>query len=343
MSASAPDDPEAFVAAARRLAAAALARWDLAPVRIEPVKVRENAVFRVELADGRLVALRVHRHGYHSNAALDAEFAWMRALAAAGVAVPRVLPSRRGRDYECLATPELPEVRQVDVFEWISGRPLGSVEACLAGEAKDVAAQFRAIGALMARMHAQACAWGLPAGFARHSWDREGLVGEQPLWGRFWDLAALSAGQRRQMLEVRDALRRGLDAFGRSRECYGLIHADLVPENILLDGDSLRVIDFDDAGFGWHLFDIATSLYFLTGVGEYEAARRALLEGYRSVRMLPGEHEAALPLFLAARSTTYLGWVHTRQHTQTARELTPFLIERACAVTGTYLEARAPR
>ena len=39
-----------------------------------------------------------------------------------------------------------------------------------------------------------------------------------------------------------------------------MIHADLVPENVLVDGDSIRLIDFDDAGFGWHHFEIATAL-----------------------------------------------------------------------------------
>ncbi len=30
----------------------------------------------------------------------------------------------------------------------------------------------------------------------------------------------------------------------------------------MLDGDTERLIDFDDAGFGWHLFELATALYF---------------------------------------------------------------------------------
>ena len=47
-----------------------------------------------------------------------------------------------------------------------------------------------------------------------------------------------------------------------------------------------------------------------------------------------------LPLFLAARGTTYLGWVHTRPDSDTARELTPFLIERACAAAEEYLAIR---
>jgi hypothetical protein len=48
-------------------------------------------------------------------------------------------------------------------------------------------------------------------------------------------------------------------------------------------------------------------------------------------------------MFLAARSTTYLGWVHERKGTATAIELTPMLIELACGVVEDYLAQRARR
>jgi hypothetical protein len=54
---------------------------------------------------------------------------------------------------------------------------------------------------------------------------------------------------------------------------------------------------------------------------------------------MPDEALEWLPLFLAVRGTTYLGWVHTRQGSDTARELTPLLAERACAVVEQYFAA----
>ncbi len=133
-------------------------------------------------------------------------------------------------------------------------------------------------------MHNQSSVWNAPSGFLRHAWDAEGLVGERPFWGRFWDLAALTDPQRALFVELRQSLRRDLNEFGTGPDRYGLIHADLVPENILVDGDSLQVIDFDDAGYGWHLFEIATSLYFIRRDSIYEQARDAVIEGYRQHR-----------------------------------------------------------
>jgi Ser/Thr protein kinase RdoA (MazF antagonist) len=99
----------------------------------------------------------------------------------------------------------------------------------------------------------------------------------------------------------------------------------------------VRLLDFDDAGFGWHLFEIATTLYFHVGQPSYPVVRDATIEGYRSERPLPAGQLELLPMFLAARGFTYLGWVHTRAETETARELTPMLIELACAVAADYL------
>jgi Ser/Thr protein kinase RdoA (MazF antagonist) len=330
----------AFLDEMQALALIALRDWDLEVRNLAPIKVRENAVFRIDLAGGGRAVLRVHRSGYHSDAELDSEFVWMRALEAAGIPVPRVIRSRYGRDFEVIATPAI-NARQIDVFEWIDGCQLGSVESGVSGEGAAIADQYRMIGAIAARMHNHTADWQRPAGFRRHAWDVAGLVGEQPLWGRFWELAALTPGQRRLLLRARAKIAGALSAYGMKPDRYGLIHADLVPENLLVDGPRVQVIDFDDAGFGWHLFELATSLYFITGDSIYPTAREALIHGYRSERRMPDEALEWLPLFLAVRGTTYLGWVHTRPGSDTARELTPFLVERACAVAEEYFATSA--
>src|SRR4051812_2402019 len=311
------------------------ARWPLQCASIQPIKVRENAVYAVHLRDGCKVVLRVHRCGYHSDEALQSERTWMQALQDHGIEVPRHVLSTSGRSFERAHIDGFEGERQVDVFHWIAGQQLGSVER---GVALDGAADvYRKVGRLAARLHNQSSAWSMPAGFLRHAWDAEGLAGEQPFWGRFWDLAALTAPQRQLFVELRQSLWRDLHAFGTAPDRYGLIHADLVPENILVDGDALQVIDFDDAGYGWHMFEIATSLYFIRRDSIYRQARDAVIEGYRQHRKLPEEHLALLPMFLAARGSTYLGWVHTRAGEPVAAELTPALIELAVAAAEDYL------
>lgn len=319
-----------------RLVALVESRWDLGLTHIEPIKVRENAVFAAHLRDGGKVVVRVHRSGYHSDAALRSERTWMQALADHGIEVPRHVLSNTGNSFETIRIEGFDGERQVDVFHWIHGQQLGSVEQGVAVSGRNVGDIYREVGRLAARVHNHSLVWTVPAHFKRHAWDAEGLAGENPLWGRFWELDALSGPQRELFVRLKQTLWRDLNEFGTAADRYGLIHADLVPENILVDGNNLQVIDFDDAGFGWHLFELATSLYFIRRDAVYEEARDALIEGYRQVRSLPHSHLARLSMFLAARGSTYLGWVHTRRGEPAAREMTPQLIEFAAAAAEDY-------
>ena len=318
------------------MAADALADWGWQDAGLRLIKHRENAVFKAAL-NGQRRALRLHRQGYHSDAELRSELQWMQALTEAGIEAPRPIPAHSGALFVRREFAGQPGPVQADLFEWIDGTPLGAVETGLRGSERDIGQTYFAIGALAGRLHNQASAWKPPSGFVRHAWDAPGLAGEQPFWGRFWELPALSGEQRKLMQRTRAQLLEELSALGKSPRNYSLIHADFVAENLLLEGDQVRLIDFDDAGFGWHLFELATSTHFLMGQDCFDAAQKALIRGYRSERALPDEQLARLPLFTLARATTYLGWVHTRPETETAREMTPMLISSACELAEAYL------
>ena len=318
----------------------ALPLWDIdgnSPLAL--LKLRENGVYSVfDQATARKYVVRVHRAGYHSDAELRSEWQWMGSLREYGVLTPALRRSSNNRMFEIVEATGVPEPRQVDIVDWIEGKQLGSLEAGLEGTANEIREQFMTLGSIMARMHNHVEHWREPAGFTRHAWDIDGLTGDQPFWGRFWELPALSASQKDRMLEVRDKLRTELTAMGTAPDRYGLIHADLVYENILTDEDGVRVIDFDDCGYGWYLFDLATSIFFLQGTEHFNLAQEALITGYRKNRPLTDEHLSWLPTIFMARATTYLGWMHTRSETETAKEMTPFIIELVFSLVDDYLD-----
>ncbi|MDT4818078.1 Homoserine kinase [compost metagenome] len=330
---------EQQVASLHRLALRALQQWDGEFVRVELVKYRENAVFCATRADGQRSALRIHRDGYHSEEALRSELIWMDALAAGGIGVPQIIRTRDGEHLAQVRCEELGEARYVDMLGWLAGSSIGSAEHGLEVNA-DVATLFAEAGAVAARIHLRSAQWQQPNAFSRHAWDEEGLIGQQPFWGRFWELDLLDTEQRDLLQATRQAARTDLRRYGRTLENFGMIHADLVPENLLLEDARLHLIDFDDAGFGWHMFELATALYFCLDDPRYADIEAALLEGYDAVKPLTPVDRATLPLFLALRGLTYLGWVHTRRESRTAEELAPLLIERACRLARAYLDQR---
>lgn len=323
------------VARLARLATRALAVWELDQPRVELVKYRENAVFLVTAADGGRAILRVHRPRYRSDDDIRSEIAWMRALDADGIPTPAALPTRTGDWLTTVAVDGVPEPRQCDLMTWVPGKPPGTLEAGVAADAAALRALYRSVGALAARMHAHAAAWPKPAWFSRPAWSVATLVGDDPTFGRFWELDAIGADEMPILLAARDRVRERLVA----RPADVLIHGDLVPDNILVDGTATRVIDFDDFGWSWIGFEVATSLYTLQMAGGFDDALAGYLEGYRDVRPFPGEDLALLPDLLMARGLSYLGWPVGRPEIESARNLIPMLVYVVTAEARRYLDA----
>lgn len=325
---------------AERLAVAGravLRQWDVESANLELIKHRENAVFKVEAGDVK-AALRLHRQGYHSDAELYSELQWMQALDDAGIRVPQAIPTTSGVLFTHQAVEGLDGDIQVDLWQWIDGVQLGSVEEGIA-DAAEVENTYGILGEVAAKVHNQAANWTLPGGFTRHAWDADGLAGEMPFWGRFWEIAAATDAQQNLLKRTRERVFRDLSALPKTADNYSMIHADFAAENIMVDDAGVRLIDFDDAGFGWHLFELVTALIFIRGEDYFGRAERALIEGYRKHRTLTEQDLALLPLFYLARSTTYVGWVHTRSETETARELTPMILEMTCGLAEDYLSS----
>ncbi len=306
----------------------ALPLWDMEGATAQLIAARENQVFRVDHR-GASFALRLHRPGYRSNAELTSELAWMDVAAKGGIIVPAPLASKSGQFLHVV------QDVQVDVLGWLPGTPMPA-PGCSedAGRLREL---FHKLGRQMARLHQVSDAWARPADFTRCRWDRNGLLGDTPLWDRFWDNPGLSREDRALFLDFRATA----DAHLAAREdCldYGLIHADLVRANVIVDRDQVALIDFDDGGFGFRLFEIATALLKTMSEPDYPGRRDALLTGYRSIRAIDTE---MLDLFLALRATTYVGWKITRMKEDGAAGRNERFISTAMHLARRYLDPAA--
>ena len=279
------------------LAAEAAAHWNATPLRL--IRNRENAVFEVALPQGR-AALRLHRMGYQSDAAIWSELWWCAALARKGVAVPAALPSQTG---DMLVT--LSNGRKASVIEWVEGEPLG-----IAGQPYETPLpllldRHRALGQLVAQFHAATARLTLPKAFTRPRWDIPGLVGETPFWGRFWDHPAATPDQRATLIRCREGLREFLTDHARNN-IITPIHADVLRENVLVNDRSLSLIDFDDSGWGFALYDLGTVLSQNLYEPAYPEIRDALMQGYGT------NDRHAVEMFTLARTCASVGWTMPR-------------------------------
>lgn len=306
------------------LAQTAATLWGLGHARLQFVAGRENQVYRVTDASGDH-ALRLKRPGYRTRIEIESELQWMAALDRAGILVPRPVLSLKGRLLEPV------DGHLVDLLTWLPGQTLGTLLA--GGSGADAEALFQNLGRHMALFHIASDAWVKPEGFSRIRWDSDGLLGDLPVWGRFWEHPLLSVADRTLFEDFRAAALRDLHRLQDQLD-VGLIHADLVRENVLLLGDRIGMLDFDDGGWGFRAFDLATTLLKFMDSPDYAVLRGALLQGYLGVRAMD---VGALDLFLALRAVTYVGWVVPRLGEEGARQRSHRYVATARHVCQRYL------
>ncbi|MGB8812216.1 MAG: phosphotransferase [Paracoccaceae bacterium] len=280
----------------------AAAAWGGQNLRL--IRNRENAVYEMRLPSGARAALRLHRQGYQADAAIRSELWWCGALARAGVAVPEPLSAMNGDVLVTLSTGRL-----ASVIEWVEGEPLGEAGQPLSGTKAQQVARHHALGRLVAQVHDATDSLTLPPDFTRPRWDIEGLTGETPFWGRFWEHPSLTADEGRILRRARDFLRETLTDYLKNGAVLGPIHADVLRENVLVNKESLSLIDFDDSGIGFRLYDLGTVLSQNLYEPDYPAIRDALVDGYASLR--PADTRM-VEIFTLARTMASVGWTAPR-------------------------------
>jgi len=299
----------AYAAAATQ----AVKAFPLDPASIVLVAVSENVTFLVRDKKGHgEFVLRLHRPGYNSLAELESERHWTQALADNGVAAPTGITALDGRPFVRVAIPGTGEQRHVGITRWMRGRPLDALLQADPG-AEELRDAYRRIGHVAARMHRIAANWSAPRDFTRPRLDAAGLLGEAPRWGRFWEHPELTDAARGHLRALRAELVDDLETYGCTEENFGLIHADLHAENIIIGEDrKTGVIDFDDLAWGWYAYDLATALLDHFGQADYATLRDALLRGYCAERPLQDRDIAMLDRLVLLRALTLVGWYGER-------------------------------
>ena len=299
------------VARMRRLAVRALDAYPLVDRELRFIADEDNTTFRVDARapEGRdRFLLRVHRPARHGRnvdpaAAIGSELAWLSALrAGTDLLVPVPLRTVDGKLTTVVASPDVPEPRVCSVLRWMDGR-------VYSGAPRPV--HLRRLGSAMARLHNHAAQWQVPPGFVRIRWDWKTFFGDTMVYGGIsaadvWDL--LPGDLRRRFDRVASGMRRVMTHLGEGADSFGLIHADLHLGNALFWCEEVRVIDFDDCGFGYWLYDIAVALWELRYRNDYEDFRSALIDGYTRHRPLPPSGLAHLDDFIAAREVAIGLW-----------------------------------
>ncbi len=312
------------------LAETSLPLWDLPPdARPRLINVSENATYLVEAASQKWV-LRIHRAGYHSHRAIESELAWIDALAHDGkVRTPGYVTGRNGEVIQIGTLPALSDPRHMVLFEFVEG--------AAPDETGDLTPGFRDLGQIAARCHDHVLRWPRPEGFERMTWDVDTVFGPAPTWGHWRDAPGVTPERAEVLTRVEAVVRARLARFGKAPERFNLIHADMRLANLLVDGSDIRLIDFDDCGFGWFLYDFAAAISFIEDDPRIPDMKAAWLDGYRSVRALSAEEEAEIDTFVMLRRMALLAWIGSHIEAPEPQALAPDFAERTVGLGADWL------
>ena len=295
----------------RKLAIAALEAYKLEGARLRFIQYGENIIYRVDVPDSTTLTsdtapyianryvLRIH--AVDDAESIASELTWLAALyREAGMPVPAPVMMPDGKLLTTITTPGMPKGRVVSLMRWLDGRRFrhGLLPKHLT-----------ALGQVVAQLHTFSANWQPPGGFSRPHWNWDSQLGGSLFRYSMEEVVeTIPAKFKQSFLVISKEAKRIMESIGMGRDAYGLIHADLYPENVLFKAGKAFPIDFEDCGYGYWMGDIAVALCEWAWGNEWEQMRDAFWEGYAQIRTLPETQWAKLDLFIAAQFATIVLW-----------------------------------
>jgi Ser/Thr protein kinase RdoA (MazF antagonist) len=306
----------------RQLAVKALQAYEITEPHLTPLRHEDNTTFRIDTTTGERYVLRIHRPSRKTVAEVRSEMIWLAALRQeTNLVVPQPVPTREGDLVTVMSVEGVPEPRMCVLLRWIPGR---FVDGGL------TPAHLERVGAFMAHLQLSAAQFRPPDGFVRGRLDN--LYGKPPGISEALarqqvdnpddeatairlvaEVCSTEDGARVELLikKIRAVQR----AIGQGPDTFGLIHGDLHQENYLFHQGQVRAVDFDDCGYGYHLYDMAVTLVNINWRDNAAILRQGFLAGYRRVWPLSSEHEQYLQTFMDLRDLQIMIWaIEMRDH-----------------------------
>ena len=262
----------------RRVAAAALQRYEFGEHRLVPLTESFNAVFRVDCAAGSFLVRVGPGLRIHPVDAVRGEARWTRQLAGRGLLVPQLVRASDGAVSVRVTADDPPNARECSVWTWVPGDPLTAPTV----DAPSTDADLRQLAELSAQLH-----------------DASPPLTERPpdvLSARsvhYFDLPDrlpdLPLPHRAVLLAARDQAQQAIDVLWRTADTAPrIVHGDLTPSNVVRYHGALAAIDCQDLSWAHVQQDLAHTIYGITRGVDLAAGLAAFRAGYERVRPWPG-------------------------------------------------------
>jgi Ser/Thr protein kinase RdoA (MazF antagonist) len=304
-----------------RIAKAALPQYGIAQEQRCFLGHSESVTFCIKTQTEKFL-LRIHRpistlqdDVWQRPEVIESELLWLSALRKdTEIVVQEPVKNLQNRWLTQVLTDETKEVFYCSLLYWIDGNIFNG---------QRTPQQAYQLGLLLARLHQHSSQWQLPQNFVRPAYDENRL---QAALSALYPavLQKLISAEDYKTLEVAACQIQGMiESLGQKQNAWGLIHADLHEGNYLLHNEEFRPIDFARCGFGYYIYDIASSLQYL-----FPNVRPAFFEGYQAIRNLPENYlQITEGFFIMAVIEVLSFHVNNPQEHKGISETVPYLVK----------------
>lgn len=297
------------------------------------IVLSENATYMVKNkeTDENMGVLRVSRPGYHTLSELESEMSWLRQI----------------NDYTPLIVANPINGKDGKPIQQVTGDD-GNIYFCvicdfLPGSEPDesnpakMVKDFEMLGETTAYLHRQASIWNGTKTIDRMEWNYDNIIGDTAAWGRWQDFEGMTPEAEEFLEEACRIIKKRLKRYGRNQNNWGLIHADLRLANILVEGDTIKVIDFDDCGMGWYLHDLASSISFIEHKEIVPDLINSWLKGYKKVMPFTDTDFEEIDTFILMRRLQLMAWLASHKESGPVAELSVGFLEGTIGLAERYI------
>jgi Ser/Thr protein kinase RdoA (MazF antagonist) len=297
-----------------------LKKYGINDAEVESINFEFNATFSVSTQSGQKYALRLNINSTRTVSNIQAETQWVRDLARIpSINVPTPIASLEDKYLVSAHHADSGQTIYGVMYSWLEGEEIGD---------EPTLDQLHTVGRAMALLHENSSNFTLTDGaelptFNDFFWGTEDYL--------FSGKSTLIPKDRQLIEQARDLIMMYTEELYATSVVH-IIHADLHGWNLMWHEDQLSIFDFDDCGYGVEAQDIAVALYYL----DTPVQDAALLDGYKSIRPLPGYSEKAMKALLLQRRLLLLNYLYETKNAE-HKEMLPGYLEKTIERVSTFL------
>ncbi|WNS41564.1 phosphotransferase [Paenibacillus sp. MMS20-IR301] len=281
-----------------RIAKEALSNYSITCKSIDFIAQSGNTIYKVTDHDNNSYSLRLHiskggaLESYWSKPeVIRSEMVWLHALA---LDTDLTLPSPYKNT--CGEFVTVVDSTSCTLLQWVEGEQKPFIPT---------AEEAGLLGELIGKLHRQASKWQAPDSFERPAFDGSRILESLEKLKARTTAGLLDAADTELLQTAGRRIIAMMNSIERTPGNWGMIHADLIPNNLVFHGAEVRPIDFGACGFGYYLFDLGSAFSFI-----HPAFREQLLKSYSMVHPLPDNYVELLEgFFIAAQLDTMNFWM----------------------------------